>query len=69
MKAKLSLNQTDLLNFEKFLNQLAASFEGRVLSYEGKNFFLEGKDSKIISVTLNQLSKEDQKYLQETESW
>ena len=36
------------------------------MSYEGKNFFLEGKNSKIISVTLNQLSKEDQKYLQET---
>ena len=36
------------------------------MSYEGNNFFLEGKDAKIITVSLNQLSKEDQKYLQET---
>jgi hypothetical protein len=49
-----------------FKSAQGSSFEGRVLSYEGNNFFLEGKDAKIISVTLNQLSKEDQKYLQET---
>lgn len=49
-----------------FKSVRGTSFEGRVLSYEGNNFFLEGKDAKIISVTLNQLSKEDQKYLQET---
>ena len=48
-----------------FKSVQGSSFEGRVLSYEGNNFFLEGKDSKIISVTLNQLSKEDKKYLQE----
>jgi formylglycine-generating enzyme required for sulfatase activity len=49
-----------------FKSAQGSLFEGRVLSYEENNFFLEGKDAKIISVTLNQLSKEDQKYLNET---
>ena len=38
--------------FRKFTSVQGTPFTGRVLSYEGQTFFLEGKDKKIISVPL-----------------
>ncbi|MDA8775469.1 hypothetical protein N9N13_07050 [Opitutales bacterium] len=39
------------------------AFQGRLVSYEGQTFYIQGKDSKFYPVPFKQLSAEDQKYL------
>ena len=43
-------------------------FTGKVVSYEGQIFYIEGKDGKLYPLPFKQLSANDQKYLIEQAS-
>lgn len=49
--------------FRSFTTSTGQAFTGRLLSYEGQTFYIEGKDKKIYPVPFKQLSSSDQKYL------
>jgi hypothetical protein len=49
--------------FRAFTAASGQAFTGRVLSYEGQTFYIEGKDKKLYPVPFKQLSAPDQKYL------
>jgi hypothetical protein len=49
--------------FRIFTASSGQAFSGRVLSYEGQTFYIEGKDKKLYPVPFKQLSAPDQKYL------
>ena len=49
--------------FRTFTASSGQAFGGRVLSYEGQTFYIEGKDKKLYPVPFKQLSPDDQKYL------
>ena len=49
--------------FRAFTAASGQAFTGRVLSYEGQIFYIEGKDKKLYPVPFKQLSAPDQKYL------
>jgi hypothetical protein len=49
--------------FRTFTASSGQAFGGRVLSYEGQTFYIEGKDKKLYPVPFKQLSQDDQKYL------
>lgn len=49
--------------FRTFTTSSGQAFTGRVLSYEGQTFYIEGKDNKLYPVPFKQLSAPDQKYL------
>ena len=49
--------------FRTFTASTGQAFTGRVLSYEGQTFYIEGKDKKLYPVPFKQLSAPDQKYL------
>ena len=49
--------------FRTFTASSGQAFAGRVLSYEGQTFYIQGKDKKLYPVPFKQLSQDDQKYL------
>ena len=49
--------------FRTFTASSGQAFTGRVLSYEGQTFYIQGKDNKLYPVPFKQLSPDDQKYL------
>ena len=49
--------------FRTFTASSGQAFAGRVLSYEGQTFYIQGKDKKLYPVPFKQLSSDDQKYL------
>jgi hypothetical protein len=49
--------------FRTFTASSGQAFAGRVLSYEGQTFYIQGKDKKLYPVPFKQLSPDDQKYL------
>ncbi len=57
------LSSTGQEPFRTFTATSGQAFTGRVLSYEGRTFYIEGKDKKLYPVPYNQLSPDDQKYL------
>ena len=54
--------------FRTFKTATGQGFTGKVLSYEGQTFYIQGKDSKLYPVPFKQLSANDQKYLIEVAS-
>jgi len=49
--------------FRTFTTNTGQAFAGRLVSYEGQTFYIEGKDKKLYPVPFKQLSANDQKYL------
>ena len=49
--------------FRVFKIDTGQSFTGRVLSYDGQIFYLQGKDGKLYPVPFKRVSPDDQKYL------
>ena len=54
--------------FRTFTTSTGQPFTGKVVSYEGQIFYIEGKDGKLYPVPFKQLSADDQKYLIEQAS-
>ena len=54
--------------FRTFTTSTGQPFTGKVISYEGQIFYIEGKDGKLYPVPFKQLSANDQKYLIEQAS-
>ena len=46
-----------------FKTATGQAFQGRLVSYEGQTFYIQGKDNKFYPVPFKQLSADDQKYL------
>ncbi len=49
--------------FRVFKIDTGQDFTGRVLSYEGQTFYIQGKDGKLYPVPFKRVSADDQKYL------
>ena len=49
--------------FRTFKTVTGQPFTGRVLSYEGQTFYVEGKDRKLYPIPFKKVSAADQKYL------
>ena len=49
--------------FRKFTTTTGQAFTGRVLSYEGRTFYFQGKDGKLYPVPYDRLSTPDKGYL------
>ena len=49
--------------FRKFTTTTGQAFTGRVLSYEGRTFYFQGKDGKLYPVPYDRLSTPDKDYL------
>ena len=49
--------------FRKFTTTTGQAFTGRVLSYEGRTFYFQGKDGKLYPVPYDRLSTPDKAYL------
>lgn len=50
-------------SFRTFTTSSGQAFTGRVLSYEGQTFYVEGKDKKLYPIPFKKVSAADQKYL------
>jgi hypothetical protein len=46
-----------------FKTAAGQAFQGKLVSYEGQTFYIQGKDNKFYPVLFRQLSADDQKYL------
>ena len=50
-------------SFRTFKTDTGQPFVGRVLSYEGQTFYVQGRDGKLFAIPFKKLSPSDQKYL------
>lgn len=50
-------------SFRTFKTNTGQPFTGRVLSYEGQTFYVQGRDGKLFGIPFNKVSSTDQKYL------
>ncbi len=49
--------------FRTFKTDTGQPFAGRVLSYEGRTFYVQGRNGRLFAIPFNKVSPEDQKYL------
>ncbi len=49
--------------FRTFKTDTGQPFVGRVLSYEGRTFYVQGRNGSLFAIPFNKVSPEDQKYL------